>query len=137
MPEFQIIPGPPDPNEEELQVGPVEAESSADVLARLYARDLVPTPEIEEQEEPAEHSDRTFTLKEMLLAITGLSVWLAVLRLLRLLSWPLAAGVTGLVTFFALLYFSDQSERWPHGRLAWWVLFATYVLVTLLALLSG
>lgn len=141
MNEFTLTPPPPDPNDE-LKVGPIEAESAAEVLARLERRDRARWQEVRE---PLPESDSaepyretaTFTLRQMFLVITALSVWLGILRGLTALRMPVLAGFTGIAALVVMFWISAQDDQPRVLRVIWWGMLLVYVTCSLATWLSG
>ena len=142
MAEFKINPPPRDPSEEEIGVGPIEAESAAEVLARLERRERqsrIVATEREAEPEPIEPPRRTstFTLWQMLIAVTALSVWLGVLRLLSAIKMPILAGLTGIVALVAMFWISTREDQPAILRFVWWGLLLTFATCSVAAWLGG
>lgn len=138
MPEFILVPPPPDPNEEEIQVGPVEAESAAEVLARLEQRDREIRSELPEPDEIELSNERpTFTIQQMLIVVTALSVWLGVLRWLDALKAPVLAGLTGIAALVAMFWMSAQEDKPKIWRVIWWGMLFVYLTCSVATWLTG
>ena len=140
MNEYTITPPPPDPNEEELKVGPIEAESAAEVLARIERRDR----EEREEEDVAEHEpieppvdNPTFTLKQMLIVVTVLSVWLGVLRWLSAFKISMLSGVTGVAALVAMFWLSTQEDQPKIVRVIWWGMLLIYITCSVATWMAG
>ena len=139
MIEFKINLPPPDPNEEEIQVGPVEAESPAEVLARLEQRDreLRRLADEEEFEEVELVTDKpTFTLKQMFIVITVLGVWLGVLRMLSSVK-PILAGITGVAALVCMFWISAQEDQPKILRYVWWGMLLVYLTTSIATWVGG
>jgi hypothetical protein len=127
MTEFTITP-PHDPNEEELRVGPIEAESAAEVLARLEHRDRELRDQASEPESVEPPSEKpTFTLRQMLIVVTVLSVWLGVLRWLNALNMSILSGLTGIAALVGMFWISTQEDQPKIVRVIWWGMLLVYV----------
>ena len=74
-----------------------------------------------------------FTLKQLLVLMTVMSV---VLALTRLLPRSVAAFVLGLVALFGLVTVHDTRSRPAIVRLAWWLLLAIYLFTAIGAVLG-
>jgi hypothetical protein len=142
MPEYKIIPPPHDPTEDEIQVGPVEAESAAEVLARLEWREresrrFASTDVADSEPIEPPRPKATFTLWQMLIVITGVSVWLGVLRLLSALKMPMLAGLTGIVALVAMFWISTREDQPAILRLVWWGMLLAFVTCSVVMWLGG
>jgi hypothetical protein len=135
MHEYTFTPAPRDPNEEDLKVGPVEAESAAQVLARLE-REWAPEQVDEEPMEPPVENP-TFTLKELLIVITALSVWLGILRALSALKLTVFSGLLGLAALGAMFWLSTRDDQPKIVRVIWWGMLIVYVTCSAATLLAG
>lgn len=139
MNEFTLVSPPPDPNEE-LKVGPVEAESAAEVLARLELRDRLARSASAEPEPATLEPPRdtaTFTLRQMLIVITALSVWLGVLRWLSMLKMTVLSGLTGVAALVAMFWISTRENQPKILRVIWWGMLLVYVTCSVATWLSG
>jgi hypothetical protein len=119
----------PSPDEgEEILVGPIEAESAADVLARIERRDREREDFAGTDEgESLEPDYPTFTLWQMLIVVTVLCVWLGVLRALSMLRMPILSGLTGIAALIAMFWISSQEDQPKILRVMWWGMLILYI----------
>jgi hypothetical protein len=136
MDEFTLT-SPPLSDDEEIRVGPVEAESAAEVLARLEQRDR------ERQDFEAAVADSanrdlpTFTLLQMFLVLTVLCVWLGVLQALSLLRMPVLSGLTGIAALIGMFWISSQEDQPKILRVMWWGMLILYFTCAIAAAIAG
>ena len=137
MPEFKIVPPPRDPQEEELQVGPIEAESAAEVYARLEWQ------EFERRRQAAQHETNViemeppdggfqFSLRQMLIVVTAISVWLGVLRILYAVM-PVLSGLLGFAALLMMFWISTREDQPKILRVVWWGMLLAYLSCSVVA----
>jgi hypothetical protein len=138
MYEYKLIPPPVDEHEEELKVGPVEAESAAEVLARLERRDRVhEEPPIKRPSLEPAIVRPTFTIRQMLIVITVLGIWLGVLRWLSLLQSASLFGTTGVVALAAMLWIATREDQPRIFRTLWWGMLLVYLTCSMALWMAG
>jgi len=98
-------------------------------------------PEIVPEEDPSESTDAEkprlqFTLRDLLLVVIGVAVWLSAMSVLSW-SWSILAGVAGVAVFVSLVFLSTNEPENPSVRFAWWCVFVIYLMTCLAAIVIG
>jgi hypothetical protein len=137
MDEFKLT-SPPPGEDEEIGVGPVEAESAAEVLARLERCDReLQRGEEAEADDPIDSDFPTFTLRQMLIVVTVLCVWMGALRALSLLRMPVLSGLTGIAALAAMFWISAHEDQPKILRVMWWGMLLLYIISAIATSISG
>ncbi len=79
----------------------------------------------------------TFTLKQLLIVITVLSVWLGVLRWLSALKMSVLTGLTGVAALAALFWLSMQQDQAKIIRVIAWGMLLVYVICSVATWMTG
>ena len=98
-------------------------------------------PEIVPEVDPAESADAEkpplqFTLRDLLLLVIGVAVWLSAMSVLSW-SWSILAGLIGVAVFVSLVFLSINEPENPSVRFAWWCVFVVYLVTCLAAIVIG
>jgi hypothetical protein len=118
-------------DDEDLKVGPIEAESAAQIYARLEMQEYERRRAVEEPPPvaplPPFGGGLTFSLRQLFIAITVLSVWLGVLRWMNSLNQPIITGLVGIGALAVLFWISIREDQSPTVRLVWWGMLLAYI----------
>jgi hypothetical protein len=91
---------------------------------------ILPQVVPEDDPEPEEESWRgflQFTLRDMLLVMTGLAVWFSIMFTIRW-TWSIAAGLSALAALVGMLVLTVHEPESPNARRVCWGLIVLYFL---------
>jgi len=128
-------PSPSEPEEKTYRVIPPVEPAAGDRFHDLVVPEIVVEDEDEEPSEPAAGRFQ-FTIRDMLLLMTGVAIWLGAMTTLHW-SWSIAAGLSGVAALVSLLVLMVHEPENPSVRLAWWGVLGVYVLTCLAAIVAG
>jgi len=131
-------PSPPPPPEDVYDVVPPEVKTFA---ARFDAPIVPEVVEEEDDDEPVRRpllaKERfQFTIRDMLLLMTGVAVWLSIMSIISW-SWAIVAGLAGVAAFIGLIVLLIAEPENPSVRFAWWCLLGIYAVTSLAAMVAG
>jgi len=129
---------------------PPPTEPAEDVYRLIVPDDLRPVdrrslepvvPEVVREDKPEEPDDVPlgpfqFTLRDMLLLMTGVAVWLGLMNSVNW-GWSIMAGLAGVAALLSLIMLTAFEPENRNVRLAWWGLFGIYLLTCLTAIIKG